>query len=589
MKNFVYSLLVISMLAGCKGGNDDGTTESDKKSEISRYGGTLRLAKNEPCGDIHPLFVKDIHSFQMALNIFESLLKFNSRTLEVENCLAESIEKTEDNTLYVIKLKKGVKFHDDPCFNNGRGREVTASDVKYSFEQLCTNVPGNSFYQITFKNVVVGANEFYDGDSEQLTGVQVIDDHTIEIRLIQNYPTFDHILASLGCSIIPEEGVDKYGIQIRVGTGPFIYQSALDKANGIILLKNQHYHVKDEKGNTLPYLDSLSFVYVKDIHQQWVMFENGELDYIESVPSEKVKRIVESNRADFEDHKPKHAKFILGVDDLMSSMFISFNLTQKPLNNKKVRQALSYAINRGRIIEDILGGGAKGPAQYGITPPAVNSKYDVSSIQGYSYNPKKAKQLLSEAGFPNGKGFPGIKLETSSFRGEVRGRIAFEIADHWKKVLGINVELEIVPLKTLIRDESQGIGGAYLTGWVADFPNPESFLTLGYGKNVPASLSESSWPNSSRYVNPEFDKLFEKARMTTSESERFGYFLEAEQILINDAPICPLWYVDNYNLRRSELWNFYTNGMELFNYTKVYKKDRLAKDKPIQEKAEVPL
>jgi oligopeptide transport system substrate-binding protein len=193
----------------------------------------------------------------------------------------------------------------------------------------------------------------------------------------------------------------------------------------------------------------------------------------------------------------------------------------------------------------------------------------VSSIKGYRYDPEKARKLLADAGFPDGKNFPSLKLELNS-GGYKNTSIAVEIQKQWLKVLNIRVDLDVVPMMKKLEDEKYGRADLFRSAWVADIPDPGNFLNLFYGKTVPKSADIPSFSNTSRYVNPKFDQLFEQAINEINQEKRYKLFAEAEQILMDDAAVIVLYYNESYVLLKADIRNYFANPMQYKDYSQIY-------------------
>lgn len=297
-------------------------------------------------------------------------------------------------------------------------------------------------------------------------------------------------------------------------------------------------------------------------------FQNGDLAMVIGLPSESIKDMVESQIANFQNKPPK---FILERSPEMASQYYEFNLTKEPFNNVKVRQAFSYAIDRNKIIEDVLKGEAYGPGVNGICPPSFKG-YDITKITGYDFDAEKAKKLLAEAGYPNGKGFPKVKIELNS-GGSKNANVVLEIQKQLMEVLNVNVDFEVVPQKQKLEDAKYGRAEVFRAAWIADFPSPENFLWTLYGAGVPADATQPSFPNTPRYKNPEFDKLYEEGKSAKTIEDSYAAFLKAEQLMIADAPVLMLWYEESYRLVKSNVHGLYSNPMRYRDYSTVYLKD----------------
>ena len=179
---------------------------------------------------------------------------------------------------------------------------------------------------------------------------------------------------------------------------------------------------------------------------------------------------------------------------------------------------------------------------------------------------------MADAGFPNGNNFPTINLVINS-GGSRHSKVANEIVNQWRNILGLNVEINTLPLDQKIEDSKFGRGDIFRSAWVADYPSPESFLSIFYGANVPDDINKPSHPNTMRYKNATYDSLFMMGVKATNEAEKMKYFAEAESQMMQDCPVIILWYGENYKLVHSNINNFYNNAMNYLNLTDVYIKD----------------
>ncbi|MDQ3046878.1 MAG: ABC transporter substrate-binding protein [Bacteroidota bacterium] len=570
MKKSLFFILSLAVFyTSCSNSTGEGSETRVAKGD-KVYGGTLRINETEQYQTLYPSAITDIGSAHIANQIYEGLVKFNPKDLTIIPSIAEKWEVDAAGTTYTFHLKKGVMFQNNECFPDSKGREVKASDVKYSFELLCTDSKDNDNFSATFKDRLVGANKFFEASKGKpvgsLEGVKIVDDYTVKISLTSPSSSFLYSLASPAASIIAKEACDKYGIDMKVGTGPFMF--AEGNNDKVVLKRNDNYYGTDSLGNQLPFLDSIVISFLPSKKQELDNFQNGDLAMVIGLPSESIKDLVATQIADFQNKPPK---YVLERSPEMASQYYEFNTTKEPFNNVKVRQAFSYAIDRNRIIEDVLKGEAYGPGVNGISPPSFKG-YDITKIQGYDFDPEKAKKLLAEAGYPNGKGFPKVKIELNS-GGSKNANVVLEIQKQLLEVLNVNVDFEVVPQKQKLDDAKFARAEIFRAAWIADFPSPENFLWILYGATVPAELTQPSYPNTPRYKSAEFDKLFEEGKSAKSLEESYVSFMKAEQILMNDAPILVLWYDENYRLVKSNVRNLFSNPMRFRDYSQVYLKD----------------
>ncbi|MDF1671953.1 MAG: ABC transporter substrate-binding protein [Vicingaceae bacterium] len=566
MKRLILSLSVCTLLLIACGG-DQSNNSSDNNDVINNDNNNneclkFAISKMNTAIDLDPISVTDVTSFHVASQIFEPLLRLNEKDLSVEPLLAESWEVSEDNLTVSINLKKGVFFQDNACFENGKGRELKASDVLYTFKRIFTE-EGNYAYSL-LKNKIVGSEEFKTNGKE-ISGISIVDDYTITFTLTQPSSNFTSLLATISTGIVAKEAIQK---NVVVGCGPFVYKPENADEKSITLEKNKNYHL----GKEFPYLNSVSYNYVKSGQDQLDLFMKGELDVITGIPSNAIKEIVEEQIADFQ-HNP--VKYLLVRSPQASTSYLSLNTSKPPFDNIKVRKAIAMAIDKSRIVDKILKGEAAGPGDHGIVTSALKG-YDYSSVVGLEFDVAKAKEQLASAGFKDGTNFPTLILTCG--KGNTNLRVAFEIQKQLASNLNVNVEISSVTLSEQYLMNSKSECHFSLKGWLAEYPDPTSFLSLYYGKDVPSANNLKSFPNESRYKNSEFDKLYEQALVTLDKSKRYELCLTADQIIASEVPGIPLWYREDYHLIQSKVKGYQPNAMNIQNLVHVKLEEVSAKE-----------
>lgn len=558
--NFNISiLLIISSLLffSCK---DNGKGKLSDKN-----GGTFVMAENTEVGTVYPISITNQVEALIVSQIHESLVRLDAKTLEVIPGMAEKWDLSQDGRIITFHLAKGAHFQDDKCYKDGKGPEITSKDVKFTLEHLATKTDDNYQFNTILKDRLVGVNDFFDKKSTSISGLKIIDDYTFSLELVNSNLSFMKLLANPSASIINETAFKAYGKNIKTGAGPFMYDASSSKEK-VVLARNPNYFLKDSAGCSLPYLDTVVVQLMPSIEDGLSMFENGKIDLINTLPSLRVKDVVEKNIKEFVSHPPKS---LLQREPEMLSQFYIFNTKQKPFDNVKVRQAINYAIDREKLVDNVLQGQAIGAAIYGITPNTF-AGYNIKNIKGYDLNIEKAKQLLSEAGFPDGKGFPEVRILVNSGNSR-NSSVAVELQKQLKTNLNINVNFESLPNVQKYELQMHGKSDIYRDAWVADFSSPESFLSLFNGDGVPADSSMVSFPNTSRYQNATYDLYFKKGRDSNIKDTSYAYFMKAEQVLINDAVIIPLWYEGSYRLLTNNIKGLNLNAMRYYDLTKTYK------------------
>jgi peptide/nickel transport system substrate-binding protein len=567
MKSYILIIAVL-FFSACGNSGKEGSMHPEAQGGRA-YGGTLRLNEIDGYISLYPYLVTDAASHNIISQIYEGLVRFDPKNIiRVLPCIAQSWEVDATGLVYTFKIKKGVLFQDDACFPEGKGREVVASDFKYSFELLCSANENSGLFKTTFEGVVKGADAYYNnsikGKPADLDGVKILDDHTLQITLTSPASSFLYILAGTAGYVVPHEAIEKYGNKATVGTGPFYFSSA-STSDKLLLLRNLSYHRSDSLGNQLPFLDTICYTFMPDKAGELDAFKKGDLHIIFGLPAASISEMVEANLEDFKTNNPK---YFLERSSEFSTQYYQFNITRKPFDNVKVRQAFSYAIDRDKIIADVLHSEAFGPGICGLTAPSI-SGYDITEIKGYNFNPEKARKLLTEAGYPNGKNFPHVNIEINSGGGK-NVDVVDEVKRQLKTVLNVDVDYVVVPFGQKLEDARYGRAEMFRAGWVADYPSPENFLRIMYGATVPDSAELPSYPNTIRYKNPLFDSLFIAGYTAKDQEAGYQNYMKAEQVMMQDAPIIVLWYGENLKMIHSFVRNFYFNPLDYRDFSEVY-------------------
>ena len=579
MKRVVFLLLISTCLLWSCTPSKDTKIPTKGKGGIY-YGGTFRINEEENFKNLYPLNVTEVVSHRITNQIYEGLVKLSQKDLSVIPGLAESWEINEDATVFTFHLRQGVKFHDDPCFSGGKGREVTAHDFKYCFTKLCTSDPQNQGFWV-FQDRVKGASAYFqstvDGNplKEGVTGVKVIDDYTLQIELDYSFAGFLQILNTPFCWAFPKEAVEKYGIDMRVncvGTGPFKVET-IKEGEAVILIRNEDYWGVDEHGNKLPYLDAIKIIFLQEKKAEFLEFRKDNLDMVFKLPIEMIDEIM----GELENAGDEGASFELQVIPSLGIYYLGFQHQSELFSNKLIRQAFNYAIDREKIVTYTLQGEGR-PAVYGIVPPSFKD-YDYESVDGYSFDPYKAKLLFAEAGYPNGKGFPKLTLQLNS-GGLINIQISEVIQKMLKENLNIDVALNVMPWPQHLESLESGKALFWRAGWIADYPDPENFLNLLYSIHIPKDPEGISYINSVRYKSEIFDSIFRLALREVDDKRRYELYRDADQVAMDDAAIMPIFYYENYRLLQLNVRNFDINPMEYRDLSVVY----FVPDEELEEK-----
>ena len=246
------------------------------------------------------------------------------------------------------------------------------------------------------------------------------------------------------------------------------------------------------------------------------------------ISENKVESLFESHHSSFDN-----GVFVVDRKPVMATDCYEFNLSRTPFNNVHVRKAFAHAINKNRLIDNVLKGQGR-IGNKGIVPVVNTLKsYNFDTIQGYKYNPELAKEYLTKAGYPNGEGFPEVVLELT-FGNLLQENVAKEVQNQLNNTLNISITIEEEKMSTLIDRAAHGKSQMNHFTWLGEYPSPMDFLNVFYGGVDLENDTSYSWPNTTRYRNKEYDAILEKALVTSDKENRFRLYEEAESILMND-------------------------------------------------------
>ena len=507
---------------------------------------------NESSGlaTLDPAFAKSKQVMWVAHQLYNTLIEIDSN-MQMQPSLAKRWNISDDNLTFTFFLRNDVHFTDDACFANSKGRQLTAYDVEYSFKRIVDKATASPGAWI-FNNRVDSAN-----------GLKAIDDTTFQLKLIRPFQSILGILSMQYCSIVAKEAVEKYKTDFRrhpVGSGPFSFV-AWEEGQALILKKNKTYFEKDAAGNQLPYLDGIKASFFNSKATEFLEFQQNRLDFIDDIdPSFKDEVLTKTGNL----KKIWNGKIRLHKHPYLNIEYLGILVDKEnelvknsPLRLQKIRQAINYGFNRKKMML-YLRNSIGIAAESGFVPAGLPS-FDSVAVEGYHYNVAKAKQLLAEAGYPDGKNLPEIKLLTIPIYGDLGSYIANELLQ-----VGINVKVEVIQKSLLMEQTSKSQAPFFRGSWIADYPDAENYLGVFYGKN-PAP------PNYTRYKNAAFDLLYEKALSEKNDSLRYQLYQQMDRIIINDAPVVPLWYDMAIHLVHLNIQNFYPNSLNLLELRRVKK------------------
>ncbi len=528
----VFSCILAITFAACN------TSEQKSDKRFFRY--------NQASGitSLDPAFAKDQANIWAINQLYTTLVQMDDE-LNINPYLAERWDIVDSGLTYLFYLRDDVFFHDHEKFPEGKGRKVTAHDVAYSLNRL-----------IDKEIASPGAWLFNDkvADSEPF---KAVNNKVFQMKLKQAFRPMLGILSMQYCSVVPKEIVEHYGKEFRinpVGSGPF--QFKLWKENeALVLEKNQDYFEMNGEGERLPLVDGVKISFIENKRNAYLKFIEGDLDLLSGIDPTYKDDLVSG---DGELKSELEEKIKLLRSPYLNTEYLGFLMTDKqvkPLQDKRVRQAINYGFDRVKMIQ-FLRNNIGIPATSGFVPQGLPS-FDAKKVKGYSHNPSKARALLKEAGYENGKGLSEITLETTSSYKDLCTYIQNQLAE-----IGVKVKLELNPPSFLREKMAKGESSFFRASWIGDYPDSETYLTVLYGGN-PAP------PNYTQFKNENYDKLYRQALLENDDAARFALYQEMDKILIEEAPIIPLYYDEVLRFVQKDVEQLGVNAFNLLTLKNI--------------------
>ncbi len=489
-------------------------------SAATKFGGVYRRALANNPTTLDPAFVSDIYSRTVVRQIVDGLVQFDAHLNPIP-AIAEFWEASRDGLTWTFTLRRGVKFH--------HGREVTAEDFVYSFTRLLD--PKKPSPSSEYFRRIQGANDFMGGKAPSVRGLKAIDRYTLQIVLEEPFAPSLTVLGLANAAVVPKEEVERLGnnfARAPVGTGPFKFVR-WESGKEIVLDANQaHYEGR-------PFLDTIVFRIGRTFEKAFAQFLAGDLE----------EAMIPSGKTDEVHNDPRYRQYHLLRRPMLGLLYIGFNAQIKPFDDKRVRQAFNYAVNKQEIVREIAkmvslpGNGTLPPGMPGHDP----------DLKGYYYNPSKAKRLLAEAGYPNGAGFPVVQLWAFSKAESTKAELA--AYQEYLAELGVKVEIHFAPDWPVYKQMlQQGKIPMFRVAWYADIPDPDNFFF--------PLIHSAGQSNYIFYRNPRVDRLLEEARGETDYAQRVKLYREAERMVMDDAP-----WITQHNHIFEYLYQPYVQGVEV--------------------------
>lgn len=523
------SLLATFLATGC--GSRETAVDSGTRDGVLHFGNL-----SEPT-DLDPHIITSLQDFNIILSLFEGLTQYDPKDSSPTPGVATHWEASEDLKTWTFHLRDNAKW--------SNGDPVTARDFAYAYQRMLSPKLASEYAYMLF--CLDGAEAFLAGETTDFAtvGVKVVDDYTLELRLAYPVPYLPDLIAHASWYPVHQATIEAHGAMDQrgsrwtrpgnlVGNGPFVLDDW--KPNQVIQVnKSPTYWDADEV-----HLNAIRFYPIESSASEEAAFRSGQLHLTTGVPIDKLAIY----REDAELSK------VFDEHPVLATYYYRFNTKKPPLDDVRVRRALSLAIDREQLVSKVTLGGQV-PAR-ALTPPGTGGYTAGDLLSG---DLDEAQRLLAEAGFPNGDGFPDLEILFNTNDGH--RRIAEAIQQMWRQNLGINIGLYNQESK--VQSDSMRDGNYTIArmAWIGDYVDASTFLEL--------MLSDSG-NNQTGWVSDEYDALVNKARYAIDREERWDLYRQAEKILMADSPIAPIYFYVNNRLMDTAVKGFYGNLIDIHPY-----------------------
>lgn len=556
MKQGFYILMgCLIFLHACKDQNPVFFSKKslEKLSNGKYRGGTLRINEADEVMSMHPLKIQNLVEKRIASQMYQGLVNIDVKTLQIIPCLASSWKISDDGKVYTFTLRQDVFFH---ALEDENAIKMEMSHVVQCIKKVCM-IPKQDPLFYLVGDLILGADDFRAEEDIQskLSGLHVVNDSVFTITLQKpNYLFLEMLSHPVFWIYHPDQKIST--TNVNLGTGPFYLQEKTDEY--ALMKANTLYWQRDEQGNALPYLARIKVWFEKDRLKEFNDFKEGKLDLIYKVPIQEIgEAILDLNEV---IEKDGNIHYDLFVSPAMATQYYGFNCQFGPFKDVRVRRAMNYAIDRDVIAKYALQGDAR-TAINGMVPPGF-PQYNTTEIRGYVYDTLKAQELLRQAGFPKGHGFPRVSLYVNENNSRI-AMLASLVTKMWKDHLGIYVHIvkkNPIELEQSIRSRAAPL---WRSGWAADYASAENFLRLF----LPSS---SAYTNDFNYTNSAFDSLYRLAISTKDMQQRDAYLMQADQLLMDQAVFIPLYYDEVTILKHRRVKDFVINPMDYRDWARIY-------------------
>ena len=529
-KAYTFLFCITIVFSSCTSKN-----KSNNDSQVFRYN------EHKNIGSLDPAFAKDLSDIWAANQLFNGLVQMDD-SLIVQPSIAKTWHISQDALSYAFTLRNDVYFHKHSLFGSDSTRTVTAKDFEYSFNRL------NDKQVASPGSWVLGKVESFNA----------VNDSTFNIKLNQPFPAFLGLLTMKYCSVVPKEIVEHYGSDFRsnpIGTGPFKFKRWEENLK-LVFRKNHNYFERDAQGNSLPYLEAIAITFLPDKQSEFLQFAQGNIDFVSGLDASYKDEIL-TVKGELREFYANDVNMIRGpyLNTEYLAFFMDSNVTE--VQSDLLRKAVNYGFDRKKMMT-YLRNGIGIPANGGFIPkglPGFNSKV------GFTYQPEKAKALITQYIQETGNQNPEITITTTSNYLSFCEYIQRELQKH-----GLMVNVDVIPPSTLKEAKANGKLDMFRASWIADYPDAENYLSLYYSKNF-----APNGPNYTHFKDIQFDEWYEQAFTETNTKKRELLYAKMDSLVMDKTPVVNMFYDEVVRFTRKEVSGLGINPINLLDIKRVKK------------------
>ncbi len=511
------------------------------KAQEEREHLVFRYNQHSNISSLDPAFARIQSNIWAVHELFNGLVQLDD-SLNIKPDIAKRWTISENALTYSFTLRDDVYFHKHELFGNDSTRAVTASDFEYSFNRLLDpEVASPGRWVLNYVDSFRAEN-----------------DSVFNITLKQPFPAFLGLLSMKYCSVVPREAIDFFKNDFRanpIGTGPFRFKRWEENIK-LVFRRNPNYYEKDMNGAQLPYLEAVAITFLPEKQSEFLQFIQGNIDFLNSLDASYKDELLTTQGT----LQPKYKEKVnIIVAPYLNTEYLGLYMESEAMEMQSdyVRKAINYGFDRQKMIQ-YLRNNIGTPAVNGFIPKGLPG---FMAMDGYSYQPEKAKGLIDQFKKETGIAAPEISISTDANYVDLCEYIQREL-----QKTGLTVNIDVIPPSTLRQSKATGKLDTFRASWIADYPDAENYLSLFYSKNF-----TPNGPNYTHFKNAQFDSWYEAASREIDIKKRHDLYRKMDSLVMAKAPVVPLYYDQSIRFTQKNVHGLGSNPINLLSLKRVRK------------------